>query len=520
VVTITGTATDTGGLVGGVEVSVDGGATWRRAGGRASWSYAWTPDSTGTATIKSRAADDSGNLETPSAGIRVGSGSPTPASCPCTIFGTRVPQIAADSDTAAVELGVKFRTATSGTITGVRFYKGTGNTGIHTGSLWTASGTRLATGTFGGETATGWQTLAFGSPVPVQAGTTYVASYYAPVGRYAKNEGFFASAGTTNGPLTALANGTDGANGVYRYGAGGGFPTSTWSSTNYWVDVVLSTGTAGGGSDTTPPSVTSRAPADGATGVATSTAVRASFSEPAAAGLSFTLADGPTAVPSSTSLDASGTTATLTPSSALAAGRTYTATLSGLRDAAGNAAASSTWSFTTAATPPADPCPCSLWPTTVTPAVAADPDTASVEVGVRLSASRDGTITAIRFYKGAGNTGSHVVHLWTASGALLASATATGETASGWQTVPLPAPVAVTAGTGYVASYRAPVGRYSVDEGYFTGSARTSGPLTAPATSATSGNGVYSYSAASATAPPFPSSTYDGSNYWVDVVFS
>ena len=61
-----------------------------------------------------------------------------------------------------------------------------------------------------------------------------------------------------------------------------------------------------------------------------------------------------------------------------------------------------------------------------------------------------------------------------------------------------------------------PVGRYSVDEGYFTGAARTNGPLTAPASTATSGNGVYTYAAGTA----FPSSTYRGSNYWVDVVLS
>jgi hypothetical protein len=42
----------------------------------------------------------------------------------------------------------------------------------------------------------------------------------------------------TAGPLTALANGTDGANGVYKYGTGGGFPTAG-ASANYWVDVIF-----------------------------------------------------------------------------------------------------------------------------------------------------------------------------------------------------------------------------------------------------------------------------------------
>ena len=38
-VTITGTASDVGGVVGVVEVSTNGGTTWRRASGRENWSY-------------------------------------------------------------------------------------------------------------------------------------------------------------------------------------------------------------------------------------------------------------------------------------------------------------------------------------------------------------------------------------------------------------------------------------------------------------------------------------------------
>jgi hypothetical protein len=72
VVTIAGTATDSGGgTVGEVEVSTDGGTTWHPAQGRATWTYAWTILTSGSITIKSRAVDDSGNLETPSAGVTV-----------------------------------------------------------------------------------------------------------------------------------------------------------------------------------------------------------------------------------------------------------------------------------------------------------------------------------------------------------------------------------------------------------------------------------------------------------------
>src|SRR5262249_39063026 len=68
-VTIQGTAADTGGgVVAGVEISVDGGQTWHPATGTATWSYTWTPTALGSVTFKTRAVDDSANLETPSAG--------------------------------------------------------------------------------------------------------------------------------------------------------------------------------------------------------------------------------------------------------------------------------------------------------------------------------------------------------------------------------------------------------------------------------------------------------------------
>ena len=47
-VTVTGTAADTGGRVGGVEVSTDNGTTWRRATGRETWTYTFTPTSSGS----------------------------------------------------------------------------------------------------------------------------------------------------------------------------------------------------------------------------------------------------------------------------------------------------------------------------------------------------------------------------------------------------------------------------------------------------------------------------------------
>jgi hypothetical protein len=48
---------------------------------------------------------------------------------------------------------MRFRSDADGYITALRFYKGAANTGIHVGSLWTATGERLATVTFSDETA-------------------------------------------------------------------------------------------------------------------------------------------------------------------------------------------------------------------------------------------------------------------------------------------------------------------------------------------------------------------------------
>ena len=147
------------------------------------------------------------------------------------------------TDASAVELGVKFRTGVAGFITGIRFYKGSANTGTHVGTLW--SGDRHAA-RHGDVRRRDRLRLADGhlpAPVAVTANTTYVASYFAPVGRYALNSNGFASA-VTSGPLTALANGTS-ANGVYRYGGGGVFPTNTFQASNYWVDVVFDTSRRG-----------------------------------------------------------------------------------------------------------------------------------------------------------------------------------------------------------------------------------------------------------------------------------
>ena len=54
---------------------------------------------------------------------------------------------------------------------------------------------------------------------------------------------------------------------------------------------------------------------------------------------------------------------------------------------------------------------------------------------MKFRADVDGFVTGLRFYKGSANTGTHVGHLWTSSGTLLARRRSASETATGWQQV-------------------------------------------------------------------------------------
>src|SRR5262249_4165172 len=131
---------------------------------------------------------------------------------------TTMPDVVDVGDPSAVELGVKFRSDVAGFVTGIRFYKSAANTGTHIGSLWSSTGTRLATATFTDESASGWQQLDFAPPVAIQPHTVYVASYFAPKGHYSANLDYFATQGVDTPPLHALADGESGGNGVYAYG--------------------------------------------------------------------------------------------------------------------------------------------------------------------------------------------------------------------------------------------------------------------------------------------------------------
>ena len=103
------------------------------------------------------------------------------------------------------------------------------------------------------------------------------------------------------------------------------------------------------------PAVTSETPASGATGVAVSSPITATFNEAVQSStIGFTLKNSSgTAVAASLAYNSSTYTATLTPSAALASGTVYTASVSGAKDTAGDPMSGPvTWSFTTVAIVP------------------------------------------------------------------------------------------------------------------------------------------------------------------------
>ncbi|HRH66387.1 MAG TPA: DUF4082 domain-containing protein, partial [Bacteroidia bacterium] len=352
-VVITGTASDAGGgVVAGVEVSVDNGQTWNLADGKNNWSYSWIPDTSGPATIFVRSFDDSGNQEESgpapaSNAINVNAIRGPAALCPCTLFSSSaVPaQIDEKDNSMGIELGMRFKSSDDGYITGIRFYKGALSTGTHTGNLWSNTGTLLASVNFSGETASGWQEMNLSTPVAITADTVYVVSCFSPTGYYPYTDPYFTTNINNGGPITGLSTtNAAGPNGIYSYATASSFPTQNYQSSNYWVDVVFNYST---GPDTIAPVVISKNPASNATGVNILSAIVIAFNETldtsSVNSSTCQLLDGSN-VPVSASLSYSqGTrTITLTPLTALRYNEQYTVILRGgatdprLKDLAGN----------------------------------------------------------------------------------------------------------------------------------------------------------------------------------------
>lgn len=420
------------------------------------------------------------------------------------------------NDVAPYTFGVRFKSTVNGTVTGIRFYKGPRNTGVHLARLWTDTGTNLATRSFTNETASGWQQVNFVTPVSITNNLVYVASYTCPTGGYSADlpgDPGGLSAGYTNLPLIALPP-SDGGNGTLATSTNA-FPSINNNGINWWVDVLFTPV-----ADTNPPVVVSVLPTAGAANVQPGTSVQVTFNEAMLASTitssTITLSNhaSGTLVTSTVNYTPGSPTATLQPNSPLTLGQTYTARVrsgaSGVKDTSTNELASTySWSFTVTSSANV-----SIWDPSIVPPLAVDPS--PVTLGVKFRSTSAGYIRGIRFYKGPDNTGTHIATLWTSGGAKLAEATYVGETASGWQEQLFASPIAIAANSTYVASYFAPSGNYAFTGAYFATQGITNSPLIALAEGVDGGNGVFDAAALTNT---FPASSFNSANYWVDVVY-
>jgi hypothetical protein len=503
-------ATDDG-AVAMVEISFDGGNTWRPAEGRTNWTYDWVVTRPGTYEIVVRAIDDSLNIPDPRTLQRFEITVGDPVTPPTvSLFDPFQPvRGVIDRTTVPLEIGTRFIAAASGQITELKYWRAfsdASDTDVRVGHLWAADGTLLAEVTFTSNPGeTGWQVATLDTPVDIRAGAQYTVSYVT-LDNYTASVGFFADDYVDPfGVLAAPAL----VGGVYAYG-GGGMPTQSYRGANYWVDVTFAPGPI----TNAPPVITSDA--------------------------SFSIPENRKAVAAITAVDPEGDALTF----AIAGGADSSAFVIDPRTGALSFILPPDYEN------PADANRDNVYelivsvadrlnqpvvkPITVTvqdvvsegatqsalfglgdvPATTITTDPTDYELGVRFVAAQSGEITALRYFRGeadAGDTDIRTLNLWTATGTLLATATVISRPGeAGWQEAVLATPIAVEAGVTYVASYGT-TQNYAFTAGYFSGGHSGPGGVISAPTAA----GVF---AAGATGI-FPTATFGGSNYWVDVVF-
>jgi|GEM_PF-3908531 len=419
----------------------------------------------------------------------------TPGSCPLAFYGTgsAPSSISGLSPSVGVDLGVKFTTRGSAVTTGIRFYAGPLESGPFTVHLADASGTQLATATATAVGYPGWYEGTFSSPVDTPAGD-YIAWRNADAGG---NAYLSAALGSGIGGPGDVAYVKAGYSGLYDYQPHSGAP-STATDTEYFISPISTD------------SVTPNAPTVTADANADSVTVHLS------GGYDGTNNDG-TAQRKLyrngsliADLNGSAENANLTyvdPNVSGGTGYTYTAKS---LDFCGTMSAASTGASVTASTEE------TVWGNNI-PYGTDLGDTASLELGMRVTPAVNGYINGVRFYRTVANANGYVANLWTDGGTNLASGSTltSGSVTPGWNEIRFSSPVAVTANTTYVVSYFTDGGQYSYTPSAFT-SAVNRGNLTAPADSGGSPNGIYKVTSTSA----FPTSTYNSNWYGVDAIFT
>lgn len=131
-----------------------------------------------------------------------------------------------------------------------------------------------------------------------------------------------------------------------------------------------------------------------------------------------------------------------------------------------------------------------------------DADDQAVELGLRTSVDRPGSIVGVYLRRG-NYRGPVTARVYASNGVLLAQQ----ESSSDASQIIFTNPVPVAPGTEYVVSYFTPAGGYVSTENYFVGNV-VQPPFRAPVNA-----GVYRYGGG------FPTDTWNASNYWVQPIF-
>ena len=379
----------------GVSGNFSPGSTVAAAAGRANVSF--TPTSAAAATITAAAT----GLTSASASLTVNAPPPPPPPPPPsaqTVFTTQVPASPDITDGVAYELGMKFQAGRSGQVTAIRYWKAASDGGSHVGTIWSTAGAPLASVTFTGETASGWQQQALATPVAIQPNTTYVVSVTAN-SNFADTNGGLASA-IVNGDLSSVA---DGSNGVF--GSPGAYPTGSWQNSNYFRDVVFIADAA--------PTI-SKVGGDNQSGsvgttLANSLVVQvknASGNPQSGTTVTFGVtAGGGTVSPASAVTDSGGLASTSLTLGNAAGTNTVHASASGIGSVDFNATASV----------PTQASGQTIF-TTQVPAATDTADGVTYELGMKFRTARAGQIVALRHWKSPSETGTHVGRIWSANG--------------------------------------------------------------------------------------------------------
>jgi len=169
----------------------------------------------------------------------------TPIPGSVTLYGSQTP-ISTSQTNASV--GTRFTSSQVGSIVAIRLYRDSNELqASHVVALWDSVGNQLATATTANESAPGWYTATFATPVQITANTVYVASYTVNT-NVAYTSGGFPLA---NAPLASAS----GANGVY--GGSGAYPATASSTGNsYFVDPIFLAPTSATATPTTTPAPT------------------------------------------------------------------------------------------------------------------------------------------------------------------------------------------------------------------------------------------------------------------------